>query len=164
MHPRVIGLDQKTADRFWSKVAMSADGCWTWKASVNPHGYGQFMLPGHRLTRAHRLAWQIANGPLPDGAVVMHRCDNPPCVNPEHLAIGTQLDNIADMHAKGRASGGRTPRPGTQNPNAKVTDDQIHEIRRLRQAGITCKTVAGMFGISPAQVSRIATGKRWAHL
>ena len=87
--------------RFWSKVNKS-DDCWTWTASCNKWGYGQFRLNG-RCVLAHRAAYVFEHGPIPDGLFVMHLCDNPPCVNPAHLTLGTHTDNMADMKAKGRS-------------------------------------------------------------
>lgn len=91
--------------RFWAKVAVAGpDECWEWTASKTQHGYGQIMVTAspRKITRAHRAAWVLTCGPVPDGMVVCHRCDNPGCCNPAHLFVGTQLDNIADMVAKGR--------------------------------------------------------------
>lgn len=91
-------------DRFWEKVLITED-CWEWQGQSLPHGYGQFRV-GTRATDpkeyTHRLAWSWANGPIPAGHNVLHRCDNPRCVRPAHLFLGTQADNVADMDAKGR--------------------------------------------------------------
>src|SRR5687767_4720826 len=89
------------SERFWEKVRKT-DGCWLWTASRNAKGYGQIMYQ-RRPIHAHRVSWQLANGPIPDGLCVLHRCDNPQCVNPGHLFLGTIVDNNRDMFAKGRA-------------------------------------------------------------
>lgn len=88
--------------RFWSSVDKDGEnGCWLWTRGRNEHGYGVLdRKSGSGL--AHRYSWELANGPIPTGLQVLHRCDNPPCVNPEHLFLGTRLDNMADMTAKGR--------------------------------------------------------------
>ena len=93
-----------TVADFWSKVDVQGpDDCWLWKQSTDRHGYGQTGHDGLHWS-AHRLAWQLSNGPIPDGLFVLHHCDNPPCCNPAHLFLGTQADNMADMVSKGRAN------------------------------------------------------------
>lgn len=87
-------------DRFWAKVDRSGD-CWVWTAYRNRNGYGQFWF-NRSLHLAHRVSWILTNGSIPDGLCVLHQCDNPPCVNPAHLWVGTQVENIADRDAKGR--------------------------------------------------------------
>jgi hypothetical protein len=98
---------------------------------------------------AHRIAWSRVFGPIPDGLVVCHRCDNPPCVRPDHLFLGTHQDNDADRDAKGRTANGE--RIGA----AKLTDEQVAEIRRLRDAGLSQTSIAARYGVSQSHVSRI---------
>ena len=94
---------EKDIARFWAKVRKT-DGCWLWTAGTfaRRYGYGQFGLNGHPH-KAHRLAWEFTNGPIPEGLSVLHHCDNPPCVNPAHLFLGTRGDNTRDMMMKGRS-------------------------------------------------------------
>ena len=93
------------SERVMSKVRVEASGCWVWQGSAGKDGYGRmvYRLDGQRVIRgAHRVSWEVANGPIPEGMHVLHRCDNPPCVNPAHLFLGTQADNMRDMTRKGR--------------------------------------------------------------
>lgn len=96
------------AERFWAKVRKS-DGCWEWIAAKRL-GYGRLAYEG-RLIDAHRLSWLMHNGPIPDGLCVLHRCDNRPCVRPNHLFLGTKAENLEDMTRKGRRSHWRPPPP-----------------------------------------------------
>lgn len=149
---------KNSADRFWEKVDRSGE-CWVWTGSRHPHGYGSCSrMEGE--TRAHRAAWVLSHGPIPNGLFVLHRCDNPPCVNPEHLFLGTQRDNNNDKVAKGRASGGSSP--GERNPSARITATCAAVIRDAIARGIPHRTVAAVFGISKSQVTRIANAKSWA--
>jgi hypothetical protein len=101
-HNNSVKRETDIKDRFWSKVAIKgADECWEWKASRYPGGYGKFSIKD-RYQQAHRLAWRLSNGEIPSGQNILHKCDNPPCVNPNHLFLGTQTDNMHDMMAKNR--------------------------------------------------------------
>jgi len=88
-------------ERFWAKVDKT-DSCWVWTGATLRRGYGQIRIPVKKAKQAHRLSWEIHNGPIPDGMLVCHKCDNPPCVNPAHLFLGTQSDNNKDCVRKGR--------------------------------------------------------------
>ena len=97
------------AERFHSKYApVPFSGCWVWMGALSGKGYGKLMLKEHRLESAHRLSWLLHRGPIPDGLHVLHRCDVRTCVNPDHLFLGTNLDNIRDRIAKGRKGGRKT--------------------------------------------------------
>lgn len=138
------------ADRFWAKVDTSGD-CWIWTASVR-NGYGQFGTP-EGIQPAHRVAWTLANGDIPDGLIVCHRCDNPPCVRPDHLFLGTQLDNVRDMIDKGRAAFRE------RHPNARLTASQAAAIRTDTRKQ---KAIADDYGISQTHVSHIKRGLVWS--
>lgn len=129
------------AERFWGKVARG-DGCWEWTGRRHRQGYGVFWV-GRTPHLAHRVAYELAAGPVPAGLCVCHRCDNPPCVNPAHLFVGTQLENMADMKAKGRG-------------HAAFTKEDVEEIRRLQDAGLTQKEIAGRFGVGVGTVIKFA--------
>ena len=113
--------------RFWSNVDIrSADECWSWKASRDHNGYGQFSVSSvlsQAKMGSHRLAYLLATGCVADGACVMHRCDNPACCNPAHLGVGTHRDNMQDRVRKGRNA------HGERNGMAKLTREQVAEIR-----------------------------------
>ena len=101
-------MRRDAVDRFWAKVDASGE-CWMWAASQNPDGYGHFWLNG-KVELAHRIAYALTHGAIPDGAMVLHACDNPSCVRPEHLFLGDQLANMQDAKGKGRLRGGRRGR------------------------------------------------------
>lgn len=148
-------------DRFWRYVKKrSRDDCWLWTAKVERNGYGRIQEGGKGSSQigAHRLSFRIANGFDPE--VVMHTCDNPPCVNPAHLRAGTFKENTADMIAKGRK---RTVVPlGTNHPRAKLTEDQVRFIRNNPDIGH--KRLAKMFEVGPTTIRSVRSGKNWAHL
>ncbi len=111
---------------------------------------------------AHVKAYKNNKGPIPSGMYVLHSCDNPRCVNPDHLWLGTQKDNIADMIAKGRSTIGTFV--GERNGQAKVTEADVIEIKRLLEQGYLQRTVGDLFGLDQSTVSNINTGKRWRYL
>lgn len=143
--------------RFWDKVK-KGKGCWEWTAA-NSRGYGKFRLGGKTLA-AHRVSYEWANGPIPDGLVVMHTCDNPPCVRPAHLRLGTHGDNAVDRDRKGRAR----QLAGEAHPRARLTDEDVEEIRRRRKAGETYRELAEAFGVSRVHAGDVANGRRWKHV
>jgi hypothetical protein len=147
------------AVRFWEKVR-KANSCWLWTGSVNAAGYGQVQCTDRkRPVLSHRVSWELANGSIPDGQCVLHRCDNPRCVNPDHLFIGTQLDNIADAVTKRR-----NPR-GAQFPQAKLRDADVRTIRRrYSTGGITQMKLAQEYGVSDGVICEIISRKRWTHV
>lgn len=147
------------ADRFWAKVDKSGE-CWVWTAAHNGRrGYGGVQADG-RWKRASRVSWEMENGPIPDGLHVLHRCDNPPCVRPDHLFLGTQSDNNHDRDRKGR---GRWS-PGEANGCHKLTNADILDIRRLSSSGVSRAAIASMFNINKNTVSGISTRRTWKHV
>lgn len=153
-----------THERFWSHVAKDGD-CWEWMGSRNEKGYGLVRHDG-RMLRAHRYAWEEENGPIPDGIKVCHRCDNPPCVRPDHLFLGTQRENLLDAESKGRKFSpfrGQV-QIGEANRYARMTDERVRETRRLSAAGVRQKDIAEQFGVVPETISHILRGKTWTHV
>jgi hypothetical protein len=147
-----------TLQLFLEKVEKTRT-CWLWNAYRNHDGYGRARHNG-KQTGAHRVSWQLHNGPIPEGLHVCHHCDNPPCVNPAHLFLGTHRDNCVDRMLKGRGG----DRKGVKHGRAKLTNEQVHEIRRLRLEGVHAFVIAKQFGISWANVYRIASKNTWTHI
>jgi hypothetical protein len=157
-------------ERFWSKVNKNGPipehcpeigQCWVWTCSKHTFGYGQFWMgPDAGLKGAHIASWILAHRALPKGAWVLHRCDNPSCVRPSHLFLGTQVDNMQDMHQKGR---GHTGAPGSLNHHARLVEDQVVEIRERFAAGESLDALSEEFGVLPKMISRIVTGAAWKH-
>ena len=152
-------------ERFWSKVARGAnEECWPWKASRHKTGYGKFGRGGKRAgwVEAHRAAYQLTYGEIPDGLQVCHRCDNKPCCNPAHLFLGTAVDNINDKVAKGRHRW--KSHSGSENGNAGFTEAQVREIRLAYQAGMKRSDLAKKYGVSWTAINYIVSGITWTHL
>jgi hypothetical protein len=138
------------------------DACWPWTGNVGNHGYGQVTPPmAPQQSLAHREAWKRANGPIPAGLFVCHKCDNPPCVNPRHLFVGTPADNMDDKVRKGRARG--LSRRGMAGPLAKLTNDQVRAIRAMRSTA-TLTQIAQRYGVAFSTISRICRRETWSHI
>src|SRR5580704_5089112 len=151
-------MSTETFSRHWNLVA--ARECWEWAGSRHPRrGYGQVTNDG-KTAKAHRVMWRLTYGAIPDGLHVLHRCDNPPCINPAHLFLGTNADNVADRVRKGRSSRASVNR-GEKNALAKLTWNKIAEIRVMLADGVSGKDIAEVYKISRSVVSNIKTGKRW---
>jgi len=133
----------------------NARGCRVWLGHVDEWGYGRARFDG-RIIRTHRVAWELAHGPIPEGMRVLHRCDNPPCCNPDHLFLGTDRDNAADRDAKGR---GRLNRG-----NPKLTPDQVRDIRRRHAAGESQTALARSFPVRQTTISEIIHRRLWPDL
>ena len=142
-------------DKFWSRVRIG-DGCWEWTKARNNRGYGMLSIGGRSML-AHRVSWEFANGPIPPGMHVLHRCDNPGCVRPGHLFLGTPADNVADMLAKGR---GRAPK-GENHKRAKLTEADVLKIRALVASGMSQRQAGEGFGVSGQAVGSIVRGETW---
>lgn len=163
-------MSQTIALRFWSKVEKLAE-CWIWRGTKTTRGYGHFRLCG-RMAQAHRVAWYLSTNEWPS-MCVCHRCDNPSCVRPEHLFLGTLSDNARDSIAKGRS--GFQTRPerfpgawfvgrGEDNPNARLTEANVRTIRSKLDAGESGAHLARVYGMSETAIRDIKHGRRWVHV
>ena len=161
----------KQVARFWARVDTSGE-CWEWTGYRMPKmGYGAMYL-GYKKERtssghawpigmtAHRFSWVLHFGSIPEGQWVLHRCDNPPCVRPDHLWLGTKGDNVRDMYAKGR--GGYHGMPGEANHKAKLTEQQVYEMRAQYRALVN--SLASRHEVTRSLIRQILIGKVWRHL
>ncbi len=155
----------KTPGEYFYQRVNKADpkDCWLWNGGLDKDGYGQVhtarVAQALGVTRAHQMAFKMFRGAIPADKVVCHKCDNPQCVNPKHLFLGTVSDNNLDCIRKGRNS----PVSGVRNAMAKLTPESIYEIREL-QGTVTCFQVAKRYGISFAQVCNIWRRDSWSHI
>jgi Autographiviridae endonuclease len=141
-------------DLFWDRVSPPKEnGCRVWLGYIHPTGYGQI---GRRFT--HRLAWEIAHGPIPANLCVLHHCDNRPCCEPSHLFVGTKKDNLADMTEKGRRA------LGSHLNRKKLTEADVGTVRRLLREGSTQLEVARKFGVGENHIGEIWRGLYWKHV
>ena len=142
--------------RFWEAVAVSrpaTDECWEWTKARTPSGYGHLVW-GNKFTYAHRLAWELTHGPIPDGMCICHHCDNPPCCNPAHLFLGTYQDNTLDSVAKGRWGG--------RSKLRKLTMEQALEIRRRWADGTASQAAMGReYGLSTGAIFALVHNKTY---
>ena len=171
---------------FWSKYVVDENGCWIWQGYVAPSGYARCYFPRFkRCMNSSRAAWIILYGDIPPSLFVCHHCDNPKCINPKHLFLGTVKDNSQDALKKGRLDAGlkiassRVPRGdnhwsrrmiekvhrGESQANSKLTNENVIEIRRLRESsGISHYKLAKMFGVSYVTIYKIVQRKTWRHI
>lgn len=146
-------------DRFWSRVKKSdeIDGCWEWTAGRTSQGYGHFQVNGV-IHKTHRYAYEMANGPIPPGLFACHRCDNPPCVRPDHIFLGTNRDNQIDSRDKGR----NRPARG-QAAGSALTEKEVIDIRS-RAPFSMIKDLAAAFGVGPWTISRVIKRQIWKYV
>ena len=140
-------------------------GCWLWTASTNKAGYGGLKING-KTKLAHRISWELENGPIPDsdsyhGVCVCHSCDNPACVNPSHLFIGSHKDNMRDMYSKGR----RTDAKGERQHLAKLNETSVKQIRKYYAAGgCSLKWLSNVYRVHLGTIHQVVTNKTWRHV
>lgn len=180
-----------TEERFWAKVDKTGE-CWLWRGFRNKGGYGLVYYPslGQKIEGAHRIAWKLINGGIPHGMCVLHHCDNPTCVRPDHLWIGTRAENNSDRDAKGRQvscrgnshysriypellrRGDNHParlRPealprGERHGMSKLSIEKVIAMRRMRGGGCSYVEIGRCFGVTPTNVQMVCTGKTWRHV
>lgn len=163
MHFKHLTLEE----RFWKKVSFNGpipphcpeiENCWVWTGAINSQGRPNFGVASYVTDLAHRVAWALVIGRIPEGMLVCHKCDNELCVRPSHLFLGTYLDNNRDRHSKGR-DGDHT---GENNGRAKLTEERVKEIRDLYTNGrLSQEAIARRFGIKQVAVSRIVRRVSW---
>lgn len=144
--------------RFWSKVDIKDSSCWEWLANKWSNGYGQLwigrpVISFSTTVLAHRVSWMLENDKdIPEGMFVLHKCDNPGCVNPDHLYLGSHCDNMSDMINKQRYG----------RPNAILSEIDITEVRNMLLLGHTHQDTADKFGVCKSTITHISTGRNWA--
>ena len=154
-----LTLSSKAISKFLSKVKVdSSTGCHNFMGSTNHFGYGQIMVD-RKLYLTHRLAWIIANGSVPEDMCVLHKCDNPQCINIEHLFLGTRVDNIEDMDSKNRGV------KGVKHHNVRFTEEQVVTILKLYHSGSRdIKNLAIAYNVSNSTIWAIVRGYNWKHI
>lgn len=167
-------MEDKSLILFWNKVQVNKDdNCWNWLGGINQQGYGRFSYKGVKVG-AHRFSYRSHYGEIPKGICVLHRCDNPKCVRPDHLFLGTHKDNMQDMVKKGRKaliygkdnyfSNHIFPKSGEENPKSKLTEEDVLNIRKLYSQGISQPVIGKQYGITQPHISAICSRKKWAHI
>lgn len=152
---------QQRVQSFLSKVHFNQDGCWVWTGGKtggkSGDGYG-YLEWNDRTVYAHRFSYAYFVGQIPSGLCVLHHCDNPPCVRPDHLFLGTRADNHADAAAKGRST------RGSKQWNSKLKDSDIVNIRALRSEGVRVKNIAQWYGVNEFAIYKILNKTNWKHI
>ena len=170
---RVFGLPRRTSRKpnmtpaeleewFWQQLRRTEDGCLEWQGHRHMYGYGLFGVGGRkgRTVRAHRFAYELANGPVPDGLHVCHRCDNPPCCDPEHLYAGSRSQNMQDAYDRNRRRAPSHGRSGDTHWATKIPDSEIPVILEKLAAGESQTAIANEYGVGQSTISRIKLGVR----
>lgn len=165
MKSEKLDLTQTQIDAFWSKVEITdtPKSCWLWRGAKKPKGYGNVRINGLYLL-AHRVAFELTSGALPEGFIVCHICDNPSCCNPSHLMLGTVKSNAADMLIKNRQKKKIYAARGEKNGNSKLSSKSVVSIRNLRNSGMKIKDIADKYRMSSTAISSVLTGETWSHV
>ena len=155
--PRGLSLEERLRFIGWE---VDSRGCWNWRGALNKKGYGALNFRGSHIL-PHRAAYQVWIGPIPDQFVVMHSCDNPRCINPEHLSVGTTADNNQDRDQQGRFNALK----GSKNGNAKLSENDVREIRARYCRGVTTyQSLADEFCVDQSLIARIIKTTAWTHV
>lgn len=150
---------RKSLEQRFHEAVIKGPECWGWKRAIKDGNYPALALVrGKTMKRASHLSWEMAHGQIPDGLCVLHKCDNRICTNPDHLFLGTRADNQADMASKDRSAWGERAR------NAKLTTQQVLEIKSLVLSGSSQRSIARRFNVNQCNISRIVSGKRWRRM
>lgn len=144
-------------ERFLEKFVVSETGCWEWTGLKGKWGYGTIGYD-RRTCLAHRIAYELFKDPIPQGLLVLHRCDNPGCVNPDHLFLGTNDDNMRDMAAKGRST------KGSRNTESKLTEEIVARMRDRHARGESYVSIARAYGVNETTARRAIRGLTWTHV
>ena len=161
--PRKGPTPKSLEARLWTKIDVRGpDECWLWRHAKDSKGYGHIYISNERKEQAHRVVYRLVCGEIPPGMCVCHRCDTPACCNPDHLFLGTILDNMMDKIAKGRQ--GQTGARGEKNGSAKLKEEDVRSIRKLYADGETKMGIAARFGVDSRVVFDIVNGKKWTHV
>jgi len=157
-----MAAKKSITERFFEKIERIPEaGCWIWMGALLSGGYGAFkMVNPTRQARAHVCSWELHNGAVPNGVCVLHQCDVPACVNPAHLFLGTNQDNSDDKFSKNR----QRFHKGREHHSAKLSEENVRDLRRLWTEGLTITQLGERFHITPQHAWNIANKKRWAHL
>jgi len=155
--------ERPLSERFWEKVNQgSEDQCWEWIGTRNNKGYGRVYVSREKGPKfSHRVSWELINGHIPEGKYILHRCDNPPCCNPAHLFVGTHLDNIRDMIAKGRRRDISCVLRGEDVPKSKLT---YNDVKFIRESNLSCGSLGSILGVSGSTIKAVRQRRNWAHI
>jgi hypothetical protein len=153
----MLQLFKEIREIFSERCVEKENGCVEWQGAKIPDGYGHLRFLGKHIL-AHRFSFLLHGGVIPEGKYVCHRCDNPPCVNPAHLFVGTQTDNMRDAVKKGRHN---PPPLGEKHHRSKLTEEKVRLIRKMRAGGASQQSIADHFGTPQTNISQILRGKTW---
>jgi len=147
-------------ERFWEKVEKIENGCWLWTAATDQKGYGMIGIGATKTYRAHRISYEMVKGKIPDGLQMRHQCHTPACVNPDHLLVGTALQNTQDSIKAGR----RWYCKGSAHGRSKLTEKDVKKIRILLHHNLQQVHIAKRFGVSQTAIWKIRTNSLWSHV